>query len=96
MIVYPQGTRVAPDAWKPYKVGTGVLYEQIREPCVPVATNVGYFWPKRKVLRKPGMAVVEFLDPIPSGLSVTEFMETLEERVEARSNALIEEAREAS
>ncbi|MDE0208535.1 MAG: lysophospholipid acyltransferase family protein [Boseongicola sp.] len=96
LIIYPQGTRVAPGAWKPYKVGTGVLYEQLGKPCVPVATNVGYFWPKRKVLRKPGTAVVEFLDPIPPGLSVTEFMETLEERVEARSGALLDEAREAS
>jgi len=40
--------------------------------------------------------VVEFLDPIPPGLSVTEFMATLEERVEARSDALLDEAREAS
>ena len=96
LIIYPQGTRVAPGTWKPYKVGTGVLYEQLGKPCVPVATNVGFFWPKRKVLRRPGTAVVEFLDPIPPGLYVEEFMETLEERVEARSDALLDEAREAS
>ncbi len=96
LIIYPQGTRVAPGAWKPYKVGTGVLYEQLGKPCVPVATNVGFFWPKRDVLRRPGTAVVEFLDPIPPGLSVAEFMEALEERVEAGSDALLEEAREAS
>ncbi|MDE0521606.1 MAG: lysophospholipid acyltransferase family protein [Boseongicola sp.] len=96
LIIYPQGTRVAPGSWKPYKVGTGVLYEQLGKPCVPVATNVGFFWPKREVLRRPGTAVVEFLDPIPPGLPVAEFMETLEERVEARSDALLDEARAAS
>ena len=58
LIIYPQGTRVAPGVKKPYKVGTGVLYEQLGQPCVPVAANVGYFWPKRGVLRKPGKAVV--------------------------------------
>ncbi|MEM7752282.1 MAG: lysophospholipid acyltransferase family protein [Pseudomonadota bacterium] len=93
LIIYPQGTRVAPDDKKPYKVGSGVLYEQLGQPCVPVATNVGHFWPKRGVLRKPGVAVVEFLEPIPVGLPVKEFMEQLEERVETRSFELLDEAR---
>ena len=47
LIIYPQGTRVAPGVKRPYKVGTGVLYDQLGQPCVPVAANVGYFWPKR-------------------------------------------------
>ncbi len=93
LIIYPQGTRVAPGVKKPYKVGTGVLYEQLGQECVPVAANVGYFWPKRGLLRKPGKAVVEFLEPIPAGLPVKEFMRVLEERVESRSDALLEEAK---
>ncbi|MDJ0639494.1 MAG: lysophospholipid acyltransferase family protein [Paracoccaceae bacterium] len=93
LIIYPQGTRVAPGVKRPYKVGTGVLYEQLGQPCVPVAANVGYFWPKRGVLRKPGKAVVEFLDPIPPGLPVKEFMATLEEAVEQKSDALLDEAK---
>lgn len=92
LIIYPQGTRVAPGVKKPYKVGTGVLYEQLGQPCVPVATNVGYFWPKRAVLRKPGVAVVEFLDPIPPGLPVKAFMARLEDAIEPRSDALLAEA----
>jgi 1-acyl-sn-glycerol-3-phosphate acyltransferase len=35
---------------------------------VPVGTNVGLFWPKRGILRKPGLAVVEFLPRIEPGL----------------------------
>lgn len=92
LIIYPQGTRVAPGVKRPYKVGSGVLYEQLGQPCLPVATNVGYFWPKRGVLRKPGMAVVEFLDPIPAGLPVKEFMAVLEDRIETASDALLAEA----
>lgn len=92
LIIYPQGTRVAPGASRPYKVGTGLLYEQLGQPCVPVATNVGVFWPKRGILRKPGLAVVEFLDPIAPGLPVSEFMATLETQVETRSNGLMAEA----
>lgn len=92
LIIYPQGTRVAPGASKPYKVGTGLLYEQLAQPCTPVATNVGVFWPKRGILRKPGLAVVEFLDPIAPGMAIPEFMAKLEAEVETNSNRLMAEA----
>jgi 1-acyl-sn-glycerol-3-phosphate acyltransferase len=92
LIIYPQGTRVAPGDTKPYKVGTGLLYEQLEQPCVPVAANVGLFWPKRGILRKPGLAVVEFLDPIAPGLKVQDFMARLESEVETHSNRLMAEA----
>jgi 1-acyl-sn-glycerol-3-phosphate acyltransferase len=92
LIIYPQGTRVAPGARKPYKVGTGLLYEQLGQPCHPVATNVGVFWPKRGILRKPGLAVVEFLPPIAPGVATAEFMLRLEEEVETHSNRLMAEA----
>lgn len=93
LVIYPQGTRVAPDAKKAYKVGTGILYEQLGQPCVPVATNIGHFWPKRGVTRKPGLAVVEFLEPIEPGLSVPDFMERLESEIETTSDRLLAEAR---
>lgn len=93
LIIYPQGTRVAPGVVKPYKVGSGLLYEQLGQPCVPVATNVGHFWPRHGILRKPGLAVVEFLPLIPPGLPVPQFMKTLETEVEAASDRLLSEAR---
>lgn len=92
LIIYPQGTRVAPGVKKPYKVGSGLLYDQLGQPCVPVGTNVGVFWPKRGILRKPGVAVVEFLPAIPAGKPVAEFMAELEAVVEASSNRLMAEA----
>jgi 1-acyl-sn-glycerol-3-phosphate acyltransferase len=92
LIIYSQGTRVAPGVKVPYKVGTGILYEQLGQPCVPVATNVGVFWPKRGILRKPGVAVVEFLAPIAPGLAVADFMAQLEAEVEAASDKLLVEA----
>ncbi len=91
LIIYSQGTRVAPGVKADYKVGTGVLYEQLAQPCVPVATNVGVLWPRTGIMRKPGVAVVEFLDQIDAGLERKEFMELLEARVEAKSNALMRE-----
>ena len=92
LIIYSQGTRVAPGKKMPYKVGTAVLYEQLNQPCVPVATNVGVLWPKRGLLRKPGKAVVEFLPAMQPGLPKEEFLAQLEEQVEGRSDALMAEA----
>ncbi|MFN4153962.1 MAG: lysophospholipid acyltransferase family protein [Paracoccaceae bacterium] len=92
LVIYPQGTRVAPGVDKPYKVGSGLLYEQLGQPCVPVATNIGVFWPKRGILRKPGTCVVHFLPRIEPGLPVGQFMKRLEHDIETTSNALLDEA----
>jgi len=92
LIIYPQGTRVAPGVDQPYKIGTGVLYKQTGQPCVPAATNVGVFWPRHGVLRKPGVAVVEFLPMIEQGLPVDDFMAELKQVVETNSDRLMAEA----
>jgi 1-acyl-sn-glycerol-3-phosphate acyltransferase len=92
IVIYSQGTRVAPGARVPYKVGTAVLYEQLGQPCVPAATNAGYFWPRRGLYRRPGRAVVEFLPQIDPGLPKGEFMQQLETRVEEASQRLLQEA----
>jgi len=92
LIIYPQGTRVAPGDYKPYRSGPGILYRELSQTCIPAATNVGVFWPRTGILRKPGLAVVEFLDPIEPGLSRRAFTDRLEEVVEARSRVLMQEA----
>lgn len=92
LIIYPQGTRVAAGATREYKVGTGLLYQEMGVPCVPVACNVGVFWPRQAILRKPGLAVVEFLPPVEPGMELRPFMAHLERVVEDRSNALMAEA----
>jgi len=92
LIIYPQGTRVAPGAAMPYKVGTGLLYQQMDKPCIPAATNVGVFWPRHGIYRKPGLAVVEFLPAIAPGKSVADFMAELERVVETASDRLMAEA----
>ena len=92
LLIYPQGTRVAPGANAPYKIGTGLLYEQTEQDCVPVATNVGMFWPKRGVYRKQGTAVIEFLPRIKAGKPRAEFMAEMEQVIEIASDKLMAEA----
>lgn len=92
VIIYPQGTRTAPGAHLPYKKGTYALYAELGQPCIPVACNVGLFWPRRGLFRKPGLAVLEFLPPIPPGLPMAEFMARVESDIETASNRLMREA----
>lgn len=92
LIIYPQGTRIAPGVKAPYKVGTSVLYTELGQDCVPVSTNVGVFWPRHGIYRKPGLAVVEFLPRIKAGLPKEEFMARLEGEVETASNQLMRDA----
>ncbi len=92
LIIYPQGTRVAPGVERPYKVGTGVLYAELGQTCVPAATNVGVFWPRTGIHRKQGLAVVEFLPPIEPGMETGSFMAHLEDVVETASDHLMSEA----
>lgn len=91
LIIYPQGTRVNPGVKRRYKMGAGILYELYETGCTPVATNVGVFWPKAAILRKPGLAVVEFLPPIKGGKQKEEFMQELQDNVEHHSNLLMRE-----
>jgi len=93
LLIYPQGSRIAPGTAAPYKVGTAVLYGQLGQDCVPAATNVGHFWPKSGILRRPGLAVVEFLPAIAPGLPNDAFMATLESQIEGASDRLLAEAR---
>ncbi len=92
LIIYPQGTRIAPGVKAPYKVGTSILYKELDQDCVPAATNVGVFWPRTGIYRKPGTAVVEFLPTIKAGLPRETFLSQLEDTVETASNTLMREA----
>lgn len=92
LIIYPQGTRVAWDGYLPYKIGINVLYRETGQAVVPAATNVGVFWPRHGIYRRPGVAVIEFLPTIEQGLETEPFMAELEEIIETRSNALMQDA----
>lgn len=92
LIIFPQGTRVAAGAEKPYKIGTGVLYEQTGQAIVPAATNVGVFWKRHGIYRAPGLAVLEFLPRIEPGKEIKEVMVEMEDAIETASDRLMEEA----
>ncbi len=92
LVIYPQGTRVAPHVKRPYKVGTVALFRELGQDCVPVATNVGLFWPRDGITKRPGLAVVEFLPRIPAGTPSEAVLKRLESQIEEATDRLMAEA----
>lgn len=92
ILIFPEGTRKPLGAEPHYKGGVAALYRDLKLPCTPMATNSGAYWPAHGFVRRPGVVVFEFLEPIPRGLARAEFMRRLEVRIENASNALLAEA----
>lgn len=92
VFIFPEGTRRPVGAEPRYKFGVAQIYVETGAPCLPVALNSGLFWPRRKFLRRPGVILVQFLEPIQPGLDRETFFALLQTRLEQASNALITEA----
>lgn len=88
IVIFPQGTRVAPGAGGAYLSGAAALYAQLGVPAVPVALNSGAVWGRNAFLKRPGRIVLRVLEPIPPGLSRAAFAAELERRIEAGVRAL--------
>ena len=93
LIIFPEGTRRPVDAPPAYMTGVGQIYVNSGVACLPVALNSGLFWPRRNFMRYPGTLVVEFLDPLPPGLSRKEFTARISSSIEDATNRLVEAAR---
>jgi 1-acyl-sn-glycerol-3-phosphate acyltransferase len=93
LIIFPEGTRRPVDAKPDYKTGIAQIYVDCGVSCLPVALNSGLFWPRRTFMRYPGTLVVEFLDPLPPGLSRREFITRVSTVIEDATRPLVETAR---
>ena len=92
ILIFPEGTRVAPGASRDYQAGTAALYRQLGVPVVPVALNSGVFWGRRQFVKQPGVIEVEVLPAIPPGLDRRRFMAELERCIEGATTRLVEQA----
>jgi 1-acyl-sn-glycerol-3-phosphate acyltransferase len=55
VIIFPEGTRVAPGEKGKYLPGGGLLAEKSATNIIPVAHNAGYLWPRNSMIKKPGL-----------------------------------------
>lgn len=93
ILIYPEG-HLAPVGVKfRYRSGVYFMARDFAMPVVPVASSLGLFWPQEDWTKRPGVAVLEFLDPIWPGEDKDAFLAALETAVETRTAELIAEAR---
>ena len=93
ILIYPEGNLAKVGEKFRYRSGVWHMYRDFDMPVVPLASNLGLFWPQEAYEKHPGTATLEFLDPIPTGLTKDEFLARLEAVVEDRTAELIAEAR---
>lgn len=58
VILFPEGTRVAPGQTKRYKPGGAYLATHVGCKVVPIAHDAGELWPRQAFLKKPGTITV--------------------------------------
>lgn len=83
VLIFPEGTRVAPGQAPELKAGFAGLYRMLGLPVVPIALDTGRVWPLKEP-KRPGVVTLRFGEPIPTGLPRAE----IEARVHAAINAL--------
>lgn len=83
VIVFPEGTRMAPGKRGRYGIGGAVLAESSGYPILPVAHNAGEFWPRRSFVKYPGTIRV-VIGPVilPQGKKAEVLKQSAEEWIE--------------
>jgi len=66
VVIFPEGTRVAPGKKRKYQLGGAWLAVHAGAPVVPVAHNAGRAWPKNSFLKHPERITVRIGPPILS------------------------------
>jgi len=89
VIIFPEGTRVAPGERQRYGIGGGLLAEKANVPVIPVAHNAGVFWKRRGLKKYPGNIQVVIGPPIhTTGLSAAEITRKVEAWIESEMEKL--------
>lgn len=83
VVVFPEGTRVAPGQHKRYKVGGAYLAVAAGAPVAPVALNSGECWRRNAFLKRPGTVTISIGPAIdPAGKTAEEVNTAAEQWIE--------------
>ena len=84
VMIFPEGTRMPIGETRRYGVSGTLLAAGSGRALVPVAHNAGYYWPRRGLLKKPGVVRVVIGRPVTAaGREVRELNEEIQAWVEA-------------
>lgn len=88
ILIFPEGTRTSFGQKGKYHVGVALMYDKLGIPILPVAHNAGAIFPPHVFVKKPGTITIRFLAPILPGLTISEALALLEERIETECQKL--------
>lgn len=66
VMLFPEGTRVLPGQYKPFKLGGAILAQRTGYSILPIAHNAGEFWPRHSWVKWPGkikVVIGPLIDP---------------------------------
>ncbi len=93
VVIFPEGTRVAPGDKHPYARSAATIAKDFNCPIVPVAHNAGVFWPRDTFIKRPGCIEMLIGDPVlPDQKSASELTTQCEEWIENNTDALVKNA----
>ena len=87
VVIFPEGTRVAPGKRRRYRQGGALLAEKTGYPVLPVAHNAGDFWPRNSFIKHPGtidLAIGPLIDS--AGRSAADINSLAESWIESAVN----------
>ncbi|HIJ22107.1 MAG: 1-acyl-sn-glycerol-3-phosphate acyltransferase [Gammaproteobacteria bacterium] len=85
VVIFPEGTRLAPGKKKKFAAGGAMLANKSGYPAIPVAHNAGSFWARRGLLKRPGVIEVRIGAPIyPEGRSSSEINQLAEDWIDTQ------------
>lgn len=83
VVIFPEGTRVAPGKRGRYRLGGAILAERTGYPVLPIAHNAGEYWPRNSFLKRAGVIQVVIGNPIDShGRDAKDIIQEVEDWIE--------------
>lgn len=79
VVVFPEGTRMAPGVLGKMNVGGALLAEKAQAPVVMVTHNAGRFWAKGAFIKYPGVIDVFISDPVAPGHKAQRLLDQTEQ-----------------
>jgi 1-acyl-sn-glycerol-3-phosphate acyltransferase len=84
VVIFPEGTRIAPGKRAKYHIGGAWLATHTQTTVVPVAHNAGLFWRKNAFVKTPGTITLSIGKPIETaGLKTDVLNQQVEDWIEA-------------
>ena len=89
VIMFPEGTRIDRGAVGTYKTGGTRLAIETGAPVIPIAVTSGRCWPRKAMVKQPGVVEVSIGEPIPSqGREPEELMQQVQNWIESEMRRL--------